>query len=155
MNIGIIVYSQTGNTHSVALKLAKKLYGMGHSVNLERLKVLGEYKQGMKEIKFESLPDLEKYTVLIFGSHVEAFSLSGVMKSYLELIPSLKRKKVACFVTKALPFHWTGGNRAISILRKTSEKKGGTVCGTGIVIWRKKGREKRTNELVDRLGKLF
>jgi flavodoxin len=63
MNIGIILYSQTGNTYSVSLKLKEKLITAGHSVNIERLKVTGEVRPGTKDIKFETLPDTELYAV--------------------------------------------------------------------------------------------
>ena len=43
MNIGMIIHSQTGNTHSVAMKLKEKLSAAGHAVDLERLKVVGGY----------------------------------------------------------------------------------------------------------------
>ncbi|GAI59530.1 unnamed protein product [marine sediment metagenome] len=42
MNIGIILYSQTGNTYSVSLKLKEKLITAGPFVDIERLKVVGE-----------------------------------------------------------------------------------------------------------------
>ncbi len=41
MKIGIIVYSQTGNTFSVAEKLKAKLTAAGHNVNIERLTTVG------------------------------------------------------------------------------------------------------------------
>ena len=41
MNIGIIVYSQTGNTLSVAKKLEEKLSLAGHSATLEQVKAIG------------------------------------------------------------------------------------------------------------------
>jgi hypothetical protein len=44
MNIGIIVHSETGNTHSVATTLKEKLAAAGHTVSIERLKVVGESK---------------------------------------------------------------------------------------------------------------
>ena len=49
---------------------------------------------------------------------------------------SLQDKKVACFVTKGALFHWTGGNQALSKMKNLVEFKGGTVIGTGIVVWR-------------------
>ncbi len=155
MNIAIIVHSQTDNTHTVARKLEKKYSKAGHSVEVVRLKVKGGYEQGMKKIEFEKVPDIDVYDALIFGSPVEAFSLSPVMKVYLERIGSMKGKEVACFVTKALPFNWTGGNRAIRTMKKLSESKGATVIGTGIVVWREKRRKERIADVVERLGKLF
>ena len=154
MNIGIIVHSPTGNTFSVAKRLEKALEKAGHTVKLERLKTVEEYKQG-KPINFEDLPELSGFDAMIFGAWVEGFSLSGPMKAYMKRMGSLKGKKVACFVTKALPFHWTGGNRAISTMKKGLEKKDGRVCGTGIVIWREKRREERIIKVVERFTGLF
>jgi len=94
------------------------------------------------------------YDALIFGAPVHAFSLAPAMKAYLEQITSLQNKKVACFVTKGLPFHRTGGKQAISQMKKISESKGGTVLGTGIVVWRG-GREKEIADLADKFSKLF
>ena len=155
MNIAIIVHSQTDNTHAVARKLEKRYIKNGHSVEIFRLEVKGGYQQGMKDIEFEKVPDVDEYDALVFGSPVEAFSLSPVMKKYLERIGSLKGKKIACFVTKALPFNWTGGNRAIRTMKKLSESKGAKVLGSGIVVWREKRRKERIADVVDRLGKLF
>ena len=155
MNIAIIVHSETGNTHAVARKLEKRYTKNGHSVEVVRLEVKGGYKQGMKDIEFEKIPDIDEYDALVFGSPVEAFSLSPVMKKYLERVGSLKGKKIACFVTKALPFNWTGGNRAIRTMKKLSESKGAKVLGSGIVVWREKRRKERIADVVDRLGKLF
>jgi NAD(P)H dehydrogenase (quinone) len=40
------------------------------------------------------------------------------MKAYLEEIEPLQDKNIACYVTKGLPFHRTGGNKAIFIMKK-------------------------------------
>ena len=69
-------------------------------------------------------------------------------------IKSLNDKKFACFVTKGVPFNWTGGNKAISQMKKIIESQGGTVIGTGIVIWRDK-REKQIAELMEKFNGLF
>ena len=37
MNVGIIVYSKTGNTLSVAEKLQEAIRSAGHTVNIERI----------------------------------------------------------------------------------------------------------------------
>jgi len=58
MNIGIIVYSQTGNTLSVAKKLEEKLSLAGHSATLEQVKVVSEHKQGDRDFQLETLPAL-------------------------------------------------------------------------------------------------
>jgi len=155
MKIGIILYSQTGNTYSVSLKLKDKLITAGHSVNIERLKVVGEVRSGTKDVKFEMLPDTEPYDVLVFGSPVQAFSLSSVMASYLTQIVSLQDKKVALLVTQFFPFPWMGGNRTAGQMKKICESKGAAVCGAEIVNWSNPSREKRITEVVEKLSKLF
>ncbi len=154
MKIGIVVYSQTEHTYSVAENLQEKLLEAGHSVNVERITPAGEVHPGSKDITFQNQPDIQEYDALIFGSPVHAFNLAPAMKAYLEQIPSLQDKKVACYVTKGLPFHRTGGNQAISQMKKLCQSKGGKVMGTGIVVWRG-GRAKEINELVEQFGRLF
>ena len=155
MNIGIILYSQTGNTYSVSLKLKEKLITAEHSVDIERLKVVGEVRPGTKDIRFETLPDIEPYDALVFGSPVQAFSLSSVMASYLTQIASLQGKKVAFLVTQYFPFPWMGGNRTVGQMKKICEPKGAVVCGVAIVNWSNPNREKRIIEVVEKLSKLF
>ena len=155
MNIGIIVYSQTGNTYSVALKLKEKLAIAGHSVDIERVIPTGATQPGVKDIQFESRPEVSTYDALVFGAPVEAFSLSQAMKSYLTQVASLKGKKVACFVTKGLPFYWTGGSRAVAEIEKICGSKDATICGTGIVVWMSRDRKKKIGEVVEKLSRLF
>jgi len=155
MNIGIILYSETGNTYSVSQKLKEKLIKAGHSVNIERLKVIGKVKPGTKDIKFETLPDTDSYDALVFGSPVQAFSLSSAMTTYLSQIKSLQDKKVAFLVTQFFPFPWLGGNRTIGQMKKICESKGAAICGIAVVNWSKPSREKQITEMVEKLSKLF
>ncbi|GAI77538.1 unnamed protein product, partial [marine sediment metagenome] len=108
-----------------------------------------------KDIKFETLPDAEPYDALVFGSPVQAFSLSSVMASYLGQIASLQGKKVAFLVTQFFPFPWMGGNRTAGQMKKICESKGAAVCGAEIVNWSNLSREKRITEVVEKLSKLF
>ncbi|MDH4211641.1 MAG: flavodoxin domain-containing protein [candidate division WOR-3 bacterium] len=155
MNIGIILWSQTGNTYSVAEKIKEKLDAAGHSVNIERIKIAGEFKPGKKDIQFETLPDVAQYDRIVFGAPVQAFSLSQVMTRYLKQLPSLKNKKVALYLTKQLRFNWTGGNQAINKMKKFCTSKDGTICGSGIVIWSSPNREQMIAEVAERISKLF
>ena len=155
MNIGIIVYSQTGNTHSVALKLQEKLATAGHSANLERIEVSGEAGPGAKDFQLTTKPAVDPYDALVFGAPVQGFALSAAMKRYLEQIASLQHKKVGCFVTKHLPFYWTGGNQAINKMKKLCTAKDGTICGSGIVIWSSARREQMITDVIEKLGSVF
>lgn len=154
MNIGMIVYSQTGNTLSVAQKLQEKLAAAGHSVALERIEVIGEIGPG-KAVQFKTLPDPTPYDALVIGGPVQAFSLNQATQEYLKQCASLEGKLVACLVTQAFPYAWMGGNRAIRQMRKLCEAKGVTVRGTGIVNWSKKTREEQIVEVTDKLSQVF
>ena len=155
MNIGIIIYSQTGSTYSVALKLKEMLATAGHSVNIERVIPAGDAQPRAKDLQFEKRPEVGTYDALVFGAPVEAFSLSPVMKGYLMQVASLKGKKIACFVTKRLRFNWTGGNQAVNKIKKICGSKDGAVCESGIVIWSSAHREKMIAEVVDKFSRLF
>lgn len=148
MNIGLIVYSQTGNTLSVAERLKEALARAGHTVAVERV----EAEPG-QPLKLKTAPDPRKYDAVLFGSPVHAFSLAPAMRAYLAQVPALEGKRVAGFVTQGLPFAWLGGNRALRQLRRACEAKGGTFCRSGLVTWSRKSREGQIAGLVDRLSR--
>jgi len=139
MKIGIIVYSQTGNTLSVAEKLK------------EKLAIVGGRKSGDRTFQLETRPDVAQYDALVFGAAVEAFSLSPVLATYLRGISSLDSKRVACLVTQFFPYPWMGGIRAIRQMRELCESKGATVCGTAVVNWVGFRRAKTTALAIDRV----
>jgi len=148
MKIGIVVYSQTGNTYTVALKLQERLSLAGHSVEIERLSPIGEVHPGIKNVQFERLPEINNYEALVFASPVQGFTLATPMKAYLKR-ESIKQKKVACFVTMFFPFSWMGGNRAIKKIKKICESKGAIVSKTGIINWSSNKRNRQIVELIE------
>jgi len=75
MKIGIIVYSQTENTYSVALKLQDKLLSDGHEVNLERVIPVGEIPPRAKAVEFQNAPEVAGYDALVFGCQCMHFLL--------------------------------------------------------------------------------
>ncbi len=86
------------------MKQKEKLSSKDYAVNIERVTHKGGDKVPDNSVELDVCPDVDKYDVLFFSSPVWAFSLSFVMKAYLQQISSLKSKKVALFVTKSLPF---------------------------------------------------
>ena len=154
MNIGMIVYSQTGNTLSVAQKLQDKLAAAGHAVTLERIEVIGEIGPG-KAVQFRTLPDPTPYDALVIGGPVQAFSLNQATQEYLEQCASLEGKPVACLVTQQFPYPWMGGNHAIRQMRRLCKARGARVCGTGVVNWSKKTREEQIAQVTDALSRSF
>jgi flavodoxin len=135
MNIGIIVYSETGNTLSVAQRIKDSAQAKGHTAVLERITMEGKIEPG-KPINITYSPDAAKYDALIFASPVMAFSLNPVMKAYLEKLPDLKGKKAGCFVTQGLPADWMGGNKAVKYMSAALKKAGADVMASGIVHWK-------------------
>lgn len=154
MNIGIIVYSQTGNTYSVASKLNNKLSEKGHTVNIERITTMGKEKTPDK-IQLQKVPDISIYDSLVLCGPVHAFSLCPALRSCLKQKPSFTGKKITGFVTMQLPYTWMGGKRAIAQMKKICISKGGKVYKTGIINWSKKDREKKIEEMTEEFSKLF
>lgn len=155
MNIGIIVYSQTGHTLEVCEKLKERLIGKGHSVALEQITVAGGRTPKTKEFELEAKPNVETYDAIIFASYVEAFSLCAVMARYLKQIGSLQGKQVACLTTQQFPYPWMGGNRAIGQMKKNCQSKGATVSTTAVINWAKSQREGTMAAAVNQLSKAF
>ena len=151
MNIGIIVFSYTGNTASAADEIKKALSKKGHTVNIERIETDGDAQKMKGEIKFKNKPKIGSYDALILGSPVWGFTLPPVMKQYLEDLPPLKGKKCIPYVTKQLSPHWSGGNQSVKKMKKIVQSKGGEVPGTGVIVWKKKGPTEDLPETVQRI----
>jgi len=155
MKIGIIVYSQTGNTLSVAKNIQKRLNTKGHTVSLERIETVEQPGKNPSLQPLKNTPDPTRYDAVIFGSPVHAFSLCRATRAYMDQLPSMKGKKTAVYVTKGLKSKWTGGNKAIRIMKKGCEARGAEVLGTGMVFWKDGYREQSIKEVVDRMASLF
>jgi len=155
MNIGIIVYSWSGHTMSVAEGVKGRLETGGHSVTLVPVELAAERKQGDRKFEIASMPDVSGFDGLIFGAAVEAFSLSPVLTAYLKSVSSLDGKKVACLVTQQFPYAWMGGNRAIGQMKKLCRAKGATIVGSAVVHWAKSKREASIAAAVSRLAGLY
>lgn len=156
MKIGIIVFSRTGHTLSVAEKLRDVLAAAGHEARLERVTVEGGEAKNGGAIRLTGAPAVEPYDALIFGSPVEAFRLAQPMKLYLEQIGSLKEKKSGFFITKHLAQKWMGGNSSIAQMTNACKAKGAQIGETCIIAWKDETiREKQTKETVTRLAGMF
>ncbi len=154
MNIGIIVYSQTGHTLSVAATLKERLSSTGHGVTLEQLETVGPVKPSAKSAELSTKPAIDTYDTLVLGSPVWGGTPAPPMLSYLEQVPSLQGKEVVCLVTGLFPPGW-GRNQAIAQMKEICESKGATVCGSGSVGWLSLGRKRQIVKVVDRLSELF
>lgn len=154
MNIGVIVYSQTGHTLSVAAKLEQALSAAGHVATLERLEPVESARPGATDVQLETAPDVAAYDALVFCSPVWGGTLASPMASYLEQATSLQGKRVACLVTQLFP-PALGGNQTLAQMKDICESKGATVCGSGGVSWLRLKRKRKIEEVVDSLSQSF
>lgn len=154
MKIGIVVYSMTGHTLSVATKLQETLSAAGHDVRLEQLRVTGPVSLGATDAPLETVPAIDPYDALVFAAPVRGGIPAPPMASYLRQLPSLEEKRVACLVTGVFPAGW-GRNQTLAQMAETCTSKGATVCGSGSVGWWSFRRRRQITEVVDRLSELF
>jgi len=154
MNIGIIVYSLTGHTLTVATRLKEKLTVDGHEVTLERVETVGPPKPQFENAELKSKPVLDAYDALVFACPVRGGTIPSPMKRYLAQIPSLQDKKVVCLVTHFFRREW-GANQVLAALRELCESKGATVCGVGDVRWFSLHRKQQIAQVVEELSQLF
>lgn len=152
MNIGLIIYSQTGNTNIVAKKLLEKLSAAGHAAEIVHIKAEGPVRPRMKDIELQSLPSVEPYDAVVFASPVQGFALSSVMAAYLSQLDRLTDKKVALLVTQFFPFPFMGGNQAMDSMRQICEDKGANISSTEIINWSRRSRDLAINDCVARMS---
>lgn len=107
------------------------------------------------EVSFDGVTTLSGFDGIIFGSPVHAFSLAPDMEAFMGMLPALKGKAIACFVTQAFPFPWMGGIRAIRQMTKLCRVRGATVSATGVVNWGRKCRERLVKRTVERIASIF
>ncbi|MGI6324720.1 MAG: flavodoxin family protein [Bacilli bacterium] len=155
MSIGIIVYSETGNTYSVATEIKNKLTKKGHNVTIEQIELKKNSLPKKKDIILKKAPKIEQYDVVIFGSPVHAFTLAPAFKIYLDQIESLKYKKIACYVTQHLPYSWLGGNNAIQKMLKITKTKGAIILRTEVINWSNKKREQMIEQLASSFSSIL
>jgi flavodoxin len=152
MNIGIIIYSKTGNTLLVAEKLKERLEKDGHFNDIKKIEPVNSTITDPNKINIKNIPDLTEYDILIFGSPVHGFALAPVFKAYLQKLPSLENKRVFCYVTKALPTKNFGGNKAIDIMEQSILSYGGLLENSEIINWKK--HEIQITKLTEKFAKI-
>ena len=155
MNIGIIVHSQTGNTYSVAQKLEEKLKQLGHTVNVERIKTIGDVKSETQNIELDNMPKVEQYDAVVFGGWIQAFRLYPGLEMYINQLPSLDDKKIACFVTMYFPFEWMGGKNGVSKMKELVKAKNADIIESGIINWSRKNKDAKVDALVEKISSHF
>ncbi len=155
MNIGLIVYSLSGNTLSVAMKLKDKLSAAGHAVTLERVETVGPAKLSSEDAALKSKPALDAYDAVIFACPVRGGTPAPPMARYLEQPPSLAGKDVALLVTGFFPVAGWGRDQTLAQLKETCESKGANVRGAESVGWFSLNRGQQISSAIASLSNLF
>jgi flavodoxin len=154
MNIGIIVYSRSGHTLSVAQALQKKLSAAGHTSTLEQVEAIEPVSPTATHVELKTRPEIDAYEALVFGAPSWGGTPPPPLRVYLEGLGSLEGKKVACLATGIFPASW-GRNQTLGRIQEICESKGATVCGSGSVGWWGLRRKRQIAEVADRLSALF
>jgi len=154
MNVEIIVFSRTGNTLSVAERIRDALVAAGHTTAIERVHAENEDPSNRTSVRLKDAPNPAPFDCVIFGAPVEGFSLSSIMKAYLQQMPGIAGKRIGCFVTQQLPKPWLGGNHAVRQMRELCGSKGAEVSQTGIVNWSNRSRADQIAAVAARFGKM-
>jgi flavodoxin len=155
MKIGCIVYSQSGNTLSVAESIINRLKQKGYTVTLERVRPVDEDPKDLRPVELAFNPDVSNFDGLILAAPVQAFSLSPVMKAWLQEKPAIQGKPVVCFVTEHFPHPWMGGTRAMKQFTQACLSLGAKLVETGIVNWTSKKRSEQIEDLSNRITRIF
>jgi NAD(P)H dehydrogenase (quinone) len=100
------------------------------------------------DIVLKHSPDALQFDALILGCPVMAFSYAPAMKAWLDSVLSLDKKKVACFVTKMLPFKWTGGTGAVKSMVSTCINKGADIAGSEVIVLSAKNSRQQIEKMV-------
>ena len=85
MKIGIIVYSYTNNTLTIANQLKTALLDKGYDVGVESIKAMNEDPNNTHIVLTQS-PNLTQYDKVIFASCVRGFNCAPIFKTYLNNI---------------------------------------------------------------------
>ena len=147
MKIGLIVYSYTGNTLSVAEKLLSTLISQSFDCQLQKIKAVDE-NPNVKHPELLIIPDTDDFDVLVFAAPVRAFMTAPIMKMYLQQLPSLLNKDCYVFVTHHFPIAWLGGKQTVSAMAKMISHKQGTVKQSHVVDWSNKKKDQQIDRLV-------
>lgn len=155
MKIGIIVFSATGHTTSVADRLAGELAKKGHATTIERIEVSGDPMGHPEACVLTREPSLGGYDALAIGTSVIAFCANPIMLKYLDRAEGLGGKPVWGFVTQGLPFAWMGGNNAVRQIIARAAKRGGKPVGRATVSWGNKRREGQIEQAIANAMRAF
>lgn len=150
MKIAVVIYSYTGNSFSIGQKIVRFLLNQNHEAQLIRVNVTDD-QPSKTDVQLGNIESVAPFDKVIFGSPVRAFSLAPAMVKYLKQVESLSGKTVSCFVTKQLPFSWTGGTSALKKMISLCVEKGAVIDKTAIINSSDKNRDRMINDFISKI----
>ncbi len=150
MKIAVVIYSYTGNSFSIGQKIVRFLLNQNHEAQLIRVNVTDD-QPSKTDVQLGNIESVAPFDKVIFGSPVRAFSLAPAMVKYLKQVEPLNGKTVSCFVTKQLPFSWTGGTSALKKMISLCVEKGAVIDKTAIINWSDKNRDRMIDDFISKI----
>jgi flavodoxin len=155
MKLIIVVHTQSGHTGECARAVAERFRNAGHDVDISMLRTVGAVSPRSTKFDLKNPPEINEYDGVIFGAPVWAFTASPVIMKYLGGLKNMKGKKALNFVTKGLPFNWTGGTQALKAMDNEVETTNGTVLQGEIVRFGIKADKEKMKALADSIFSKF
>ncbi len=146
MNIGIIVYSYTNNTMSIAKRLESYLLSKGHTASIQSIKADNE-NPNSSSFRLTNQPSTQTYDAIIFGSCVRGFDCAPIFKEYIQNVNSLSNKKIAGFVSQYFPFDSMGGNQALGSMERIIHQKNAQINKLGSIHMKFRNEDKQVEQL--------
>jgi len=149
MKIGILIYSHSGNTLSVAEKIKVEMEKRNSDATIEKIALINDDPQSPHPAELKNIPDIDGYDKLIIGAPINGFSLCKAMKMYLQNHAKLKNKEINCFVTQHFKHSFLGGNRGIKQITSFCNNQNSTVKNTAFIHWSSNNRKEEIDTTVD------
>ena len=154
MKIGLIVYSFSGHTLSVAHALQAPLTQAGHAVDLVQIEPSLPVRVGQTRVPLRTTPSTYGYDALVFGTCVRGGAMAAPMAGFMAQLAPLDGLPVACLVTGFFPPN-LGRNQTLAQMEAVCKTKGARVLGAGSVGWFSLRRKQQIAEVVAHLNGLF
>jgi NAD(P)H dehydrogenase (quinone) len=158
MKIGIIIYSMSGHTVTIAKAIAERFRKENHDVDIKLLMVTGMTHPGSKRFSICNMPEseeIDEYDALVFGGPVWLFKASPVILKFIGWLEKLDGKSVTCFVTQLSPWPSFGGYQALKSMNDRLKASGGAILPGESIQYFFGSNKQKLNDTLERIyGKI-
>ena len=152
MKVGIVLYSQTGNTQRVIDDLRVKLEARGIQVEVHSILPATAADAQSRPEAAPPLDGSSSCQLWVVAAPVQGWAPAKPMTEFLKSAAFPAGSRAVLLVTQGFWFPWFGANQSISGLRKLCEERGLDVLDHGIVSWLGRGLEQRIHTVTQRLA---